>query len=157
MQTKKSFIASHVSRSNEVKSIGSARTLERVSVFVDDMVMVTLNNITSGPIINTYVTTIPVDVPPGTPYTPWYDLVGDFPFDLPAGSEIMMGMCQVYVNGRLNTDEMLMGSLHGEGNLIPDVYVNYVQAQPIYKNAPPTYEDYTWTLQCDELQVLENG
>jgi hypothetical protein len=153
MDSEKSYISSHVSRSNEVKSIGSARTLERVSVFVDDMAMVTLNNITSKPIINTYYTS---DPPLVAGYPPWYYLNGDFPFVLPLDAEIMNGMCQVYVNGQENPYEWFMVPLDGEGYLITDVLVDDLNAQPVSKSAPPTYENYTYTLQCDELQVLEN-
>lgn len=151
MDSEKSFIASHVSKSDDVKSIGATRKLDRVSVFVDDFVMTTIDKITSGPIMNTYTTYEPSGV---KGYQGFYHYHGDFPFALPNGAEIMQGnMCQILVNGKLNEASGGGMMLRGKGNLIKDVNVDYLDAQPRDWSSPPTYENYTWTLQCADMQV----
>ena len=152
IENEKSFISSHVSRSNEVESIGSARTIEQVSVFVDDMGMITVKNITSKPIINSYLH--PDEGSQPTQY--W--LIGDFPFDLPRGLEVMMADgCIPIVDGEVQGYELNMSEATGSGNMLTDYPVWYEPAAGGATGAEqPSYQNYTFTLTCSELQVMEN-
>jgi hypothetical protein len=151
IDNEKSFISSHVSRSNEVKSIGSARTLERVSVFVDDMVMVTLNNVTSLPMTNAYLTAIPDTEPLKYFYN-------GLPFDLPTGTEIIeSAACQVLIEGKLLSHVSI-----DMVNLPEELGIRNVGIAILKSAIPsilPLFYTYTvsYQLHCPELQVMENN
>lgn len=152
MVSEKSFIASHVSRSGQVKSIGGARTIERVSIFVDDMFQTTLKNITSKPITNTYE----VMEPYGPEYNKSLWLYGDFPFDLPKGLFIAPGFqegCQdIMINGEDTFNDSMLW-IEGSGNMMENVGVYYQPADPNFYQPPASYTSVTWTLFCEELEV----
>ena len=166
MGGQKSFIAAHVSRSDDVKSIGAARTLESVSVFVDDVETMKLSNVTSEPISNASEVTQPV----GTKYScgdgtdclgESLTLVGDFEFRLPYGYVIFTNPqtgCQVMMNGKRDGYETLPYLMGEMTNEFSEVVVYYGLADPYSYSPPPSsYSDFTWTLFCTELEVTQSN
>ena len=170
MVSEKSFIASHVSKSDDVKSIGSTRTLDRVSIFVDDVGMTTIDKIMSGPITNTSITRVDRNE---IYFPPLYYYNGDFPFSLPDRSKILgANSCEVFVNGNGIGYQIFYNGNPASGNSLKNAFsasgnslklqIIYNEAQPVdqgdppkYKGDPPTYENYTFTLQCKDLLVDE--